>query len=213
MTYYDLTIDKFLQIQEILMNMEDDLDVQVSLLAVLNECGEEDILDLPLDEYHNKVRELVFLSEPPKPSAKCPKSITIDGEVYEVVRDVKNFTAGEYIDYQTLIKNDDFYSVIPNLLACFFIPKGKTYGKGYDIMEVANKIRYNVSIGLALDVCFFFRKKSLSSINRMLDYLVLTMKIEMRKVKNEKTKMKMMEAKEKLEQLRDSFNAGLGSTI
>ena len=151
MTYYDLTIDKYLQIKEALENAEDDLNTQVTLLSIINECTEDELLDLPLPEYHKKVADLAFLSEPLNPRPNCPKTITIDKEVYEAVRDVKQFTAGQYIDYNTLIKSEDFYSVIPNILACFFIPKGKDYGKDYDIMEVAKKIRYNVSIGLAMD--------------------------------------------------------------
>lgn len=211
MTYYDLTIDKYLQIKEALENIEDELNAQVTLLSILNECTEDDLLDLPLAEYHKKVADLAFLSEPLNPKPNCPKTITIDDEVYEVVRDVKQFTAGQYIDYNTLIKSEDFYSVIPNILACFFIPKGKDYGKDYDIMEVANKIRYNVSIGLAMDVCFFFQMRSIRSINRMLDSLVLMTKIQMRKA-NKETKPKMKIALEKIQLLRDSFNAGVGGT-
>lgn len=211
MTYYDLTIDKYLQIKEALENIEDELNAQVTLLSILNECTEDDLLDLPLAEYHKKVADLAFLSEPLNPKPNCPKTITIDDEVYEVVRDVKQFTAGQYIDYNTLIKSEDFYSVIPNILACFFIPKGKDYGKDYDIMEVAKKIRNNVSIGLAMDVCFFFQMRSIRSINRMLDSLVLMTKIQMRKA-NKETKPKMKIALEKIQLLRDSFNAGVGGT-
>ena len=79
-------------------------------------------------------------------------------------------------------------------------------------MEVAKKIRYNVSIGLAMDVCFFFQMKSIRSINNMLDSLVLMTKIKMRKASKE-TRPKMKEALEKIQQLRDSFNAGLGGTM
>ena len=212
MTYYDLTIDKYLQIKEALENAEDDLNTQVTLLSIINECTEDELLDLPLPEYHKKVADLAFLSDPLKPRPNCPKTITIDKEVYEAVRDVKKFTAGQYIDYNSLIKSDDFYQVLPNILACFFIPKGKDYGKDYDIMEVAKKIRYNVSIGLAMDVCFFFQKKSIHSINRMLDYLVLTTKIQMRKADKE-TKEKLKTALEKIQQLKASFNDGAGSMM
>lgn len=212
MTYYDLTIDKYLQIKEALENIEDELNAQVTLLSILNECTEDDLLDLPLAEYHKKVADLAFLSVPLNPKPNCPKTITIDDEVYEVVRDVKQFTAGQYIDYNTLIKSEDFYSIIPNILACFFIPKGKDYGKDYDIMEVAKKIRNNVSIGLAMDVCFFFQMRSIRSINRMLDSLVLMTKIQMRKA-NKETKPKMKIALEKIQLLRDSFNDGVGGTM
>jgi len=212
MTYYDLSIDKYLQIKDVLENVEDDLNTQVTLLSIINECTEDELLDLPLADYHKKVADLAFLSEPISPRPNCPKTITIDKEVYEAVRDVKQFTAGQYIDYNSLIKSEDFYSVLPNILACFFIPKGKDYGKDYDIMEVAKKIRYNVSIGLAMDVCFFFQMRSIRSINRMLDYLVLTTKIQMRKADKE-TKPKLKIALNKIQLLRDSFNAGVGGTM
>lgn len=213
MTYYDLSIDKYLQIKEILENAEDELDTQVAILCVMNECSEDDLLDLPLPEYKRKVAELNFLSVPIVPNPNCPKSITIDNEVYDVVRDVNKFTAGQYIDYNSLIRSEDFHSIIPNLLACFFIPKGKDYGKDYDIMEVAEKIRYNVSIGLALDVCFFFQQRSIRSISRMLDSLVLMTKIQMRKTKDKEIRGKMKTALMKLEELKDSFQSGVGGTV
>ena len=214
MTYYELTIDKYLQIKEILeTHTGDDLEIQVALLSVLNECTEDELLDLPLDDYKKKVEDLDFLSSPLEPKPRCPKTITIDKEVYEVVREVKNFTAGEYIDYQNLIKADNFYSVLPNILACFFIPKGKTYGRDYDIMQVADKIRYNVSIGLAMDVCFFFQKQSIRLISRTLDYLVLMSMMQIRKAETKETKEKLKEAVMKLEQLKASFKGGVGSIM
>lgn len=211
MTYYDLTIDKYLQIKEVLENAEDELDTQVAMLSIINECTQDELLDLPLSEYKAKVRELSFLSEPVVPHPQCPKSITIDKEVYEATRDVKKFTAGQYIDYNSLLKSDDFYSIVPNLLAIFFTPKGKNYGRDYDIMEVADKIRYNVSIGFALDVCFFFQQQSLNSIKRTLDSLGLMTKIQMRKTKDGVMRTKMKEALERIQELRDSLQDGVGS--
>lgn len=213
MTYYDLTIDKYLQIKEVLENATDDLSTQVALLSVLNECTEDDLLDMPLPEYKDKLADLAFLSQPLEPKPNCPKTITIDKQVFEAVRDIKQFTAGQYIDYQNLIKADDFYSIIPNLLAVFFIPKGKDYGKDYDIMEVAEKIKNNVSIGFALDVCFFFQQQSINSINRTLDSLVLMTKLQIMKTKNKETKSKMKLALTKLMELRDSFKNGVGGTM
>lgn len=213
MTYYDLTIAKYLEIKEVLVNATDELSTQVALLAVLNECTEDDLLDMPLDEYKRKVVDLNFLSQPLEPKPNCPKTITIGKEVFESVRDIKQFTAGQYIDYQNLIKSEDFYSIIPNLLACFFIPKGKDYGKDYDIMEVAEKIKNNISIGFALDVCFFFQMQSIRSINSMLDSLVLMTKLQIFKTKDKETKMKLKTALSKIQELKASFNDGLGSTI
>lgn len=213
MTYYDLTIAKYLEIKEVLVNATDELSTQVALLAVLNECTEDDLLDMPLDEYKRKVVDLNFLSQPLEPKPNCPKTITIGKEVFESVRDIKQFTAGQYIDYQNLIKSEDFYSIIPNLLACFFIPKGKDYGKDYDIMEVAEKIKNNISIGFALDVCFFFQMQSIRSINSMLDSLVLMTKLQIFKTRDKETKMKLKTALSKIQELKASFNDGLGSTI
>ena len=209
MTYYDLTIEKYQRMMEALKDNGDDLATQATLLAILDDCSEDDILDLPLSAYKMKAAGLSFLLEPLNPKPVCPKTLAIGKEVFEAVRDVRKFTAGQYIDYNTLIKSEDFNQVIHNVLACFFVPKGKDYGKDYDIMEVAEKIRRNVSIGFAMDVCFFFQKRSIASINSMLDYLVLSTK---RKAGRE-TRPKLKEAVEKMEALRDSFNAGTGSII
>ena len=185
--------------------------MQVAMLCVINECGEDDLLDLPLNEYKRKAAELSFLRQSPQPRPQCPKTITIDKEVYESIRDIKKLTAGQYIDYQSLLKSEDFYSIIPNILAIFFVPKGKDYGKGYDIMDEVEKIRNNISIGFALDVCFFFQMQSISSIKRTLDCLVLMTKVKMFKTKDKEMKEKLRTALEKIQELKDSFVNGLGS--
>ena len=159
MTYYDLTIEKYQRMMEALEETGDELAAQATLLAILDDCPVDDILDLPLSAYKAKAAGLSFLGEPLNPKPVCPKTLAIGKEVFEAVRDVRKFTAGQYIDYNTLIKSEDFNQVIHNVLACFFVPKGKDYGKDYDIMEVAEKIRRNVSIGFAMDVCFFFSKE------------------------------------------------------
>ena len=79
-------------------------------------------------------------------------------------------------------------------------------------MEVAEKIKKNISIGFALDVCFFFQMQSIRSINSMLDSLVLMTKVQIFKARDKETKMKLKTALSKIQELRASFNDGLGST-
>lgn len=210
MTYYDLTIDKYLQIKNILEDKYDeDLLQQCAMLAVINECTVEQMLNLPLSEYADKAKDLEFLTEKLEGKPNCPKYITIDKQRYNAVQDVRKFTAGQYIDYNSLLKNKDFYSVIPNLLATFFVPEGKNYGEGYDIMELAEKIKYNMSIGFAVDVCFFFRRQSLRLIISTLDSLVLTTKIKRMTIKDKEIKTKMTEVIAKLQELKDSLISGV----
>ena len=82
-----------------------------------------------------------------------------------------------------------------------------------DYLGEYNPMEKNISIGFALDVCFFFQQQSLRSIKRTLDSLVLMTKIQMFKTKNKETKSKMKEALEKIQELRDSLSAGAGGIM
>lgn len=214
MTYYDITIDKYLKIKDILQEHNNDyFEVQVQLISVLNDLTEDEVLDLPLDKYKAFVAELDVLTQNLTSTRRCPKSLTIAGKKYDVVRDVKYFTAGQYIDYQNLISNKDIYQVLANILAVFIIPEGKKYGQDYDIMEVVDVIKHNMTIGDAYDMAGFFLKKSERSILNTLNYLEAMTTLMQWRTKDKGTKEKLKEARKQLQEYRASFKNGLGYTM
>lgn len=206
--YKDLTLEKYLALREIDLEQEE-IDIQSEMLAILNDCTVDEILSLKLTEYHNLVNEMNFLLEEPKPLKKVPNEIKIGDKKYTVLRSARDMTAGQFIDYQTYIKDiNTAEKNLPLLMTCFCIPKGKKYGE-YDFVEASNDMK-QLPIEMVLGISAFFLRQSQKLINNTLTYLDWMMKRMSRKETNKETKERMMEAREKLHLLQDLVNDGDG---
>lgn len=206
--YKDLTLDKYLQLRAIDLEQEE-IDIQSQMLAVLNDCTVDEILDLKLDEYHKLVGQMSFLMEEPKPIKKVPNEVSIGKNKYEVIKDARSMTAGQFIDYQNYIKDiNTTEKNLPLLMTCFLIPKGKKYGD-YDFVEVADDMR-QLPIEMVLGLAGFFFRKSQKLISNTLTYLDWTVKRMSKKEKNKEILTKMEEARQKLHTLKNLVNGGGG---
>lgn len=204
----DISIGLFKEIEEALkkpMNLEDQ---EVMFMAMLCECSEDEILDLPLTEFQRLKKASMFLNTEPPISKKCPDKIVINGKKCDVIKDIKKLTAAQYIDFQQMASTsvDEF---LPNLIGCFVIPEGKHYGKDYDIDEFANEINDNLSIVTALSMFNFFQKAFLTSIKGIGLYLDWEMRKMSRKAKTKEMKEKIQEVRKMIKELTSEEN-GVG---
>ena len=207
-SYKDLTLDKYLALRNIDVEQEE-IDIQSQMLAVLNDCTVDEILDLKLDEYHRLVGQMNFLLNEPNPIKKVPNEITINKNKYEVIKDARSMTAGQFIDYQNYIKDiNSTEKNLPLLMTCFLIPKGKKYGD-YDFVEVAKDMG-QLPIELVLGLAGFFFRKSQKLISNTLTYLDWMVKRLRKREKNKEIVAKMEEATEKLHTLKNLVNGGDG---
>ena len=212
-SYENMSVGKYLQIRALAKKEMEDVEMQVSVISILNDMSEDDVLNLPLEKYSAYARESNFLMNPPTPKAECPKKLVINGNKYYVMKDMKSCKTAQYIDYQTFMKEKDPDAKMAEILAIFIIPEGKTYGEGYDIADVVNEIKEHLPISVALNLCFFFRKKTAKSIRLTLIYLGLMMKIWKRKVKTEEQKKMMEEAERKMKELMSLYGDGAGFIV
>ena len=201
-SYKELTINKYLEIRQILKDDGGELNIQSRIIACLNDMDVDDVLNLSLTKYNELVVKSAFLMDKPKLDGRVPSRLNINGKEFDVTKDIKKLTAAQYIDYQTWTSQDDQDRYLANVLACFIVPKGCMYNDGYDVVEVAEWIGENLSILDGLNICFFFRKKYLKSIELTVTYLELTMKRMARKEKNQETKEKLKELSEKITEYR-----------
>lgn len=208
-SYKTLTLGKFMELQKIDWASMEEIDVQVKMLSILSDMDEDDILKLPLDEYSKMVNKTVFLSKQPEINKNIPDKIKINDKIYVLVKDVKKMTAGQYIDYQQYLAANDFNFYLPYILSCFIIPKGKTYGD-YDVDEVVDVLKNNISVEEALSISGFFMKKFRTSIKAILFYLDWKIKKMMRKTKDETVKTKLMTARKAIVSLKDLMKDGDG---
>lgn len=196
--YNSLTIKKYLDIKEVLEMNTEEIDKQVSLIAILADMDEDDVYNLPLPEFQELNEKTAFLNELPQ-TRNYPKTKYKLGNLeLETVLDMRDVTAGQYIDYQTFVKDTDKYLV--ELLSVFLVPKGKKYNDGYDILEVQNAIRENLSIVEAISMSAFFLMLCESLIKATVQSSIKKLKRMMRKEKDKKIKAEYQKAITALEQ-------------
>lgn len=212
MTYKDINIKKYLELKKVLDDTDDLYRVQSQLIAIVNDMTEEEVLNLPLTEYTKKVHTIDFLTEVPKISNRTPKKLNLNGRKYEVITDVRKLSAGQYIDFQTLMQSENVDDYLPNLLACFIMPENENYGD-YDVMAVADEIAEYLDIETAFSLMRFFQSASSLLISNTLSYLVKRMKKLLRETKDAQTKEKIQEAITQMKELQGLFKNGIGSTI
>lgn len=184
LNYKDLSINKYLEIKEILSSDVEEYDKKVSLVAVLNDMTEDEVLELPAKKFHIYLQGTAFLFN--EIERKIPKdSYVLGGRKYELVLDMDRITAGQYIDYNTFLKSDD----IIGLLSVVLIPKGKKYGD-YDMKAVHRDIGEYLSIEEGSNIADFFFQLSRSLMTSTVRYSTSKLRKMMRKEKDmEKVKM------------------------
>lgn len=212
-SYNDLTVGKYQELRKLELEGLDALEQQVAILAVLNDMDEDEVFNLPLADYQKLASDMHFLDTQPVINTKHnPKTIKIDGEEYDVVQDARDLTAGQYIDYQHYLGVEDFDGQLPNILTVFVIPKGKKYGEGYNMAELANTFKEKMPIITAMEISSFFLRQSLTSIKASLTSLRLKMRMMKMTTRKKEVKEMMQEAIDKLGLLRDSISSLDGLT-
>lgn len=210
-SYEKMTIGKYLE----LLNMEkseSDIDNVISMLSILTDMGEDEIAKLPIPEFRALVSKMSFLHKKPNVSNRCPKEVVINGVTYMVEKDAQKLCVGQYIDYKSYLKGkDDLINNLPQILTVFLIPKGKKYGEGYDLSELAETIKDNLDIATAIGISNFFFTNSVKYTDSILIYFLWKMRIAKMREKDKETKMMMKEAISQLGELRASLKDGFGS--
>ena len=135
------------------------------------------------------------------------RHLTINGKKYDIIKDARKMTAGQYIDYKAYIKDPEkFMDMLPYILTCFIIPSGCKYGDGYDVEELAKELNDNLNIRTAVCISDFFHNQSKVSIKISLRSLKWMMKRMSKKEKNQEMKDKILEAVAQMESLESLLN-------
>lgn len=155
-SYKALPIGDYLEICKVCAKVEgDDLDKQVQVLAILSGCSAEEIGRLPIAEYTARVAKADFLQrECDVKGARLAKEYRVGGWVLVPTIKARDLTASQYIDFQTY--NKQGADKVVEMLSCFLVPKGKRYAEGYDVVELQDAIRREMSVYEVLSVMAFF---------------------------------------------------------
>lgn len=197
-----VTIAKYLEIRDVIETVKSEDEVKVALLSVLTDIDEDDLLDMPIIRFNHLLQNIGFIFED-VPNTQVATEYVLGGERYEVMLNIKDMTTAQFIDYQNFVSDVD-NNLIP-LLSIFLIPKGKRYNDGYDIIEVQERIKNNLSIVDAKGLAAFFLQWYKSLLKVTVHSLTKQMRKRMKKEKNTEVRKKMMEAIASLEKSGDGL--------
>ena len=135
---------------------------EVILVSFVTGVNEDKVWDMTIGEFKANQLNTAFMKEFNVERDCNFKTISIDGEKYDVCTDLHNFTVAQYIDFQTFYaQRKDNANILASLLACFIIPRGHGYAEGYDVNDLKLKIINGLAILTAEELLFFFLKRYL----------------------------------------------------
>lgn len=149
MTWYDVKLYQFNELQNII-KIEDETE---RVIAMAQLFWGDDVIDLPLKDFNDKVRELEFLNEE-LPTQVPPKKVEINGNKYFVDCLLGNITTAQYIDFTNHSETGD----MSKILSVFIVPEGHKYNDGYDMLKVMDDIK-SMPIPIVNNIAFFFERQ------------------------------------------------------
>lgn len=187
--YKDLPLGSY---QEILKIDKDEsleeIDKQVKIISILTGMDDESILDLPITEYKQLSSKLTFLQgELPKIQQRVAKSYKICKFELVPVMDMRKVLTSQYVDFQTYhqIGIDEH---LAEILSCLLVPKGMKYAKDYDVLEVQDAIRSDLSVYDAVSLYSFF----MISCGKLIKDTLISSLQEVKKIKDKEKREQMM---------------------
>lgn len=151
----DVTIAEYERIVETIKSTDDEIERLTGVISVLSGVDENEIADMPIAEIARIGQKLDFLNSFDFNKNATYKSLVIDGET--LVLSVKNMSVAQYVDFQATWSAET--KDLARIISICYVPKGKVYNKDYDIEELIEKIRNNVSIDKANSIGFFLLKR------------------------------------------------------
>ena len=202
MDWNNLDLKTYKDIYEITSNafIEED-DKQFMVAALLGGITYDELLEQPITATTQMVANTAFLYQRPKPE-KIKREYTLNGRVYVPFKDFLEMTTSQYIDYQAVIVKK-FEEHLVDLMSIILVPKGHTYGDGYD-REQQLKDLETLSVTEALGIADFFIKRYIRSLKQTLLYSKAELWIALRKTPKDlrkEMKEKMKEANQRIDEL------------
>lgn len=205
--YSNLPIGKYYEILDICNSDLSKIEKDLAVIAVLLDVTEDEVYKLKPEEVYELQQQLKFLSKPAKDAKKKFKKLKIADKTYRIVSKLDELNIGQYVDFQ-FNWNKDYLTNLPQILSIFLIPEGCKYNEGYDIVEVQQAIKDNLSIEAALNIAFFLRRKSVDLIKSRLLYCRLMLMMTKLRMKDKKLKAQMKELIQKYKTLEKLLTDG-----
>lgn len=199
-SWSELPVAKLQEIRSVNINIEDEDTKVLTVAGILADKTYREMLELPLNETTELIKNTSFLYTEPKPK-KISSVYRLNGTEYRIMKNMNDITTAQFIDYQALAK--DSGERMAEFLSIFFIPVGCKYNDGnYDREKVVDDINYYLSAEEALGISAFFTVRCVRLIRRTL--LLLQVKMQMLSWRKE-TKEQAKQVMELIRQIRYTY--------
>lgn len=165
-SYDEMPIGVMQQILDINGTHMSDDEKTFRVAALLAGIDYEDFLNLSLDDARKIVSQSGWIETPPQKTKKVKKWYVLNGKQYRLQADVENMTTAQYIDFQS-IHREDIFPVLGELIAIVLIPKGCTYNDGYEHSDAVGDINNYLSVTEGLAIADFFTRRFVKSMRRL----------------------------------------------
>lgn len=179
-SYETLPLGKYEAIQALAGEKDADLDV----IGILADLTEDELLNMPLTQYAQLRDDAAFLFHEPKGHKLAKRYKLTTCEVIPCTNE-RNLTTAQYIDFKELIKTDHSTA---DLLSVFLIPEGKTYGEGYDIVELRKDIADSLCCLDAIALVEVF----MTRLGRLMRVSLTSMRATARKIQDKEKRTEIM---------------------
>ena len=153
--YKSLPLGKYLDICQVCKDESlEEIDRQVKILSILSDMPEEEILHLPIPKYKEMVVASRFLEDVDKSRHKAARLYIVGDWQLVPTLDYRKMETAQYVDFQTFAPMVETH--MAELLSCLLVPVGCRYNEGYDILEVQQALKDNLSVTDALSLSAFF---------------------------------------------------------
>ena len=199
--YRKLPIGKYNEIVKLCETEMDEVDRKVRIVGILTGLTDDEVLALPLTDFTECCAKAKFI-DLPCPETLIPsvsKSYPVGGFNLVPVTDMRKVTTAQYIDFITFSKDKEHNIV--EMLSCFLVPKGMDYNEGYDILDVHNAIKEEMSVAEVLALLAFF----FGSWTRSIHSTLSSSERMARRVKDKGKRQMMME---RIAELRSTISGG-----
>lgn len=199
--YRKLPIGKYNEIVKLCETEMDEVDRKVKIVGILTGLTDDEVLALPLTDFTECCAKAKFI-DLPCPETLIPsvsKSYPVGGFNLVPVTDMRKVTTAQYIDFLSFSKDKEHNIV--EMLSCFLVPKGMDYNEGYDILDVHNAIKEEMSVAEVLALLAFFFGSWTRSLHSTLSYSERMA----RRVKDKEKRQMMME---RIAELRSTISGG-----
>ena len=199
-SWSELPVAKLQEIRSVNINIEDEDTKVLTVAGILADKTYREMLELPLNETTELIKNTAFLYTEPKPK-KISSVYRLNGTEYRIMKNMNDITTAQFIDYQALAK--DSGERMAEFLSIFFIPVGCKYNDGnYDREKVVDDINYYLSAEEALGISAFFTVRCVRLIRRTL--LLLQVKMQMLSWRKE-TREQAKQVMELIRQIRYTY--------